>query len=136
MANNISRNQENKLVMTSIYNALVRIDMNEELDVESLMADIFETSFDEISVHAKLVVVKALKNLDEIISAFQANMPKWKFSRLNKLNQAILIMSYSNYKLVGDIDKSVVINVAVDLAKEFLDATDYKFVNAILDNVL
>ena len=136
MANNISRNQENKLVMISIYNALVRIDMNEELSVEDMMADIFETDFDSIPVHSKLIVVKALKNLDEIISTFQANMPTWKFSRLNKLNQSILIMSYANYKLVGDIDKKVVINIAVELAKEYLDANDYKFVNAILDNVL
>ena len=122
--------------MISIYNALVRIDMNEELSVEDMMADIFETDFDSIPVHSKLIVVKALKNLDEIISTFQANMPTWKFSRLNKLNQSILIMSYANYKLVGDIDKKVVINIAVELAKEYLDANDYKFVNAILDNVL
>lgn len=136
MANNISRNKENKLTMISIYNALVRIEMNDEIHLEEMMGDIFETDFENIPTHSKLIVVKALKNLDEIIEVFQANMPKWKFNRINKLCQAILIMSYVNYKLIGDIDKKVVINIAVDLAKEYLDPNDYKFVNAILDNVL
>lgn len=136
MANNISRNKENKLTMISIYNAIVRIEMNEEIHLEEMMSDIFETDFENIPTHSKLIVVKALKNLDEIIEVFQANMPKWKFHRINKLCQAILIMSYVNYKLIGDIDKKVVINIAVDLAKEYLDPNDYKFVNAILDNVL
>lgn len=122
--------------MISIYNALVRIEMNDEIHLEEMMGDIFETDFENIPTHSKLIVVKALKNLDEIIEAFQANMPKWKFYRINKLCQAILIMSYVNYKLIGDIDKKVVINIAVDLAKEYLDPNDYKFVNAILDNVL
>ena len=45
-------------------------------------------------------------------------------------------MSYTNFKLVGDVDKGVVIDRAVRLAKTYLDKDDYKFVNAILDNVL
>ena len=63
-------------------------------------------------------------------------MDKWKFDRLNRLNQAILLLSLAHYYGVGEVEKAVVINVAVSLAKKYLDDNDYKFVNAILDNVL
>ena len=62
-------------------------------------------------------------------------MPKWSFDRLNLLEQAILIMSYT-HRQTQNADKSIIINVAVKLAKKFLDKDDYKFVNAILDKVL
>ena len=63
-------------------------------------------------------------------------METWTFKRLNRLNQAILLMSCAHFFEVKDADKAVVINVAVTLAKRYLDDNDYKFVNAILDNVL
>ena len=34
------------------------------------------------------------------------------------------------------VDKGVVIDIAVKLAKKYLSGKDYRFVNAILDNVL
>ena len=93
-------------------------------------------SFEDIPYFSKEIIIKSLSHLNEIIATFQEKMPKWKFSRINKVEQAILIMSYTNYKLVGDIDKKIVINTAINLSKKYLDDDDYKFVNAILDNVL
>ena len=63
-------------------------------------------------------------------------MINWTFNRINKLEQALLILSYSHFYYVKDVDKKVVIDVAVKLAKKYLDSTDYKFVNAILDKTL
>lgn len=132
----VSRNKEHELIMISIYDALLYSSMNENFNLEEIMEGVFEMPFDEISLFAKSVVVKALKNINEIIEIFQANMPKWKFSRLNNLEKSILLMSYTHFKLIGDVDKGVVIDLAVRLAKKYLDQADYKFINAILDNVL
>ena len=74
--------------------------------------------------------------INPYIDKLQAKMDKWKFDRLNRLNQAILLLSLAHYYGVGEVEKAVVINVAVSLAKKYLDYNDYKFVNAILDNVL
>ena len=62
-------------------------------------------------------------------------MPKWNFDRLNLLEQAILVMSYT-HKQTQDTDKRIIINIAVKLAKNYLDKDDYKFGNGILDKVL
>ena len=45
-------------------------------------------------------------------------------------------MTISEYKYVGDIDKPVVINVGVTLAKRYSDEKNYKFINGILDKIL
>ena len=132
----VSRNKEHELVMICIYDALTHISLGDEFSIEETMEGIFEESFENISLFAKQMVVKSLKNIDEIKVVYQAKMPKWKFSRLNRLEQAILLMSYTQAQMEGKDSKRVIIDVAVRLSKKYLDESDYKFVNAILDNVL
>jgi len=131
----LSRNQEHELIMTCIYDALIYLDMDKEFSVEEIMTSVFEVGYDDISFFAKEIVIKSLAHINEIKKAFQEKMPKWRFERLNLVEQAILIMSYS-HKQTQDVDKSIVINVAVKLAKKYLEKDDYKFVNGVLDKVL
>ena len=56
--------------------------------------------------------------------------------RLPLLTQAVLLMSYAHFYYVEKIDKSIVINVAVELAKKYIEEKQAKFINAILDEVL
>lgn len=132
----ISRNKEHELIMVCIYDALTNISLGDQFSIEELMENIFQTPFDSISLFAKQVVVKSLSHIDEIKAIYQKKMPKWNFSRLNRLEQAILLMSYTHYQIEGKDSKRVIIDVAVRLSKKYLDENDYKFVNAILDNVL
>ena len=132
----ISRNQEHVYIMKCIYNALIYTEMKKEFSLEELISGVYECSYDEVPLFSKEVIIKTLSHINEIIPVFQEKMPKWKFSRLNVVEQSILLMSYAHYKYVDNVDKKVVIDIAVKLAKEYLDATDYKFVNAVLDNVL
>ena len=131
----ISRNQEHELVMICIYDALIYSEMDEVFSLEDIMEGVFMTTYDEIPYFSKEIVIKSLKDVNEIKAVFQANMPKWRFDRLNALERAILLMSYTNAK-VEQTEKRVVIDVAVRLAKKYLDKDDYKFVNAILDKVI
>lgn len=111
--------------------------MGDEFSVEDVMSGVYSLPFEEIPLFSKEIVVKSLSHIDEIKAKYQAKMEKWLFSRLNALEQAILLMSYAHMHYTDDnVDKSVVIDVAVRLAKKYLDRDDYKFVNAILDNVL
>ena len=131
----LSRNQEHELIMTCIYDALIYAHMNEEFSVEEIMTSVFEVGYDEISFFCKEMVIKSLAHINEIKKIFQDRMPKWNFDRLNLVEQAILIMSYT-HKQTQNADKSIIINIAVKLAKKYLEKDDYKFVNGILDKVL
>ena len=131
----LSRNEEHELIMTCIYDALLYSNMDKEFSVEEIMTSVFEVEYDEISFFVKEIVIKSLSHVNEIKKIFQERMPKWNFDRLNLLEQAILIMSYTHRK-TQDTDKKIIINIAVKLAKNYLDKDDYKFVNGILDKVL
>ena len=131
----LSRNQEHELIMTCIYDALVYSNMSKEFSVEEILCSVFEVDYEDISFFVKESVIKSLAHVNEIKHAFQELMPRWSFDRLNLVEQAILIMSYSHNKYQNG-EKSIVINIAVKLAKKFLDKDDYKFVNGVLDKLL
>lgn len=131
----LTRNKEHELAMTSIYDALTYSSMEEEFCLEEIMASVFDMPYEEIPLFSKTLVVKTLVHINEIKTIFQEKMPKWNFDRLNLIEQAILLMSYTHGKEEKS-DKKVIIDVAVRLSKKYLDKDDYKFVNAILDNVL
>lgn len=131
----LSRNEEHELIMTCIYDALLYSSMDKEFSVKEIMCSVFEVEYDEISFFVKEMVIKTLSHINDIKAVFQANMPKWSFDRLNLVEQAILLMSFT-HKQVENSDKGIIINIAVKLAKKFLDKDDYKFVNGILDKVL
>ena len=131
----LSRNQEHELIMTCIYDALIYAHMSEEFSVEEIMESVFEVDYEDISFFCKEMVIKSLAHINEIKKTFQEQMPKWNFDRLNLVEQAILIMSIT-HKTTQNEDKKIIINVAVKLAKKYLEKDDYKFVNGILDKVL
>lgn len=131
-----SRNANQEKAMIIIYDALTYDDMKLDYNVKELIGDILGESYDDGDLYVKEVVIKALLHKDEIISVIEPNLNKWKFNRLTRLAQAILLLSYAHYFYVKDVDKAIVIDVAIHLAKKYLDDGDYKFINAVLDNIL
>ena len=51
----------------------------------------------------------------DIIPDFNAHMNKWTFDRLNRVEQAILLLGYIHYFHIEEVDKGVVIDIAVRL---------------------
>lgn len=135
---NITRNQEHYIVMTVIYDELsdfVFGDGSSFRDARQIIADVSGISYSENSDYVKNVVAYALNHYGEIKNVFIPYLNKWKWERLPLLTQAILLTSYAHTK-VEEVDKRVVINVAVDLAKKYVEPKQAKFINAILDGVL
>lgn len=131
-----TRNQNQVLAMSCIYDYLTRVEMGFDIDVKELLERVCDAPFEEIDTFISEVVIKVIKNHEAIVAMLQANMLKWKFSRLNRIAQSILLMSVAHYRFVGDIDRGIAIDIAVRMAKRYLDSDDYKFINAVLDNTL
>jgi transcription antitermination factor NusB len=132
----LSRNQTHEVAMTLIYNALTLAKVDIPVDFEKLMVDYLEEPYDNIDVYIKAVVMKAIKHQQTIIDLVNPHLVKWTFDRLNMLTQAIFLLAIAHYQYVKEVDKKVVIDNAVKLAKKFVDEKDYAFINAILDKVL
>ncbi len=132
----LTRNQTHEVAMTLIYNALTLAKIDLTVDLEKLMVDFLEEPYDNIDLYIKEVVFMAIKHQAAIISLINPHLVKWTFDRLNMLTQAIFLLAVSHYQYVKDVDKKVVIDNAIKLAKKFVDEKDYAFINAILDKVL
>ena len=134
----ISRQQEHFVVMTVIYNELSDFslgDGKEVRDARELISSLCECPYSEVSEYVKKTVSYALNNYGTIRDIFVPKLNNWKWERLPLLTQAILLMSYAHMK-IETVEKRIVIDVAVNLAKKYVEPKQAKFVNAILDGVL
>lgn len=75
-----------------------------------------------------------LKNREEIDAVITGYLKEWEFGRLDLIDRAILRLGV--YELLyGDLDKAIIINEAVELAKTLGGDQSPKFVNGVLDAV-
>jgi len=135
----MSRNQENFLIMTVIYDEIADFVAGEGKafrNVDEIISEITDVPFQKQSPYVQNSISSVLLHYGEIINAFIPNLNNWEWKRLPLLTQAILLMSYAHFYYVEKIDKRIVINVAVDLAKKYVEEKQSKFINAILDEVL
>lgn len=81
-------------------------------------------------------VSEALKHYFDIIDIIRPKLKGWTWERIPLLSQAILLMSIAHYNYVEKVDKRIIIDVAVTLAKKYIEEKQAKFIHALLDEVL
>ncbi len=75
-----------------------------------------------------------LDNLEKIDEEIKAHLKDWDFDRLDHVDKSILRLG--TYELLfTDLDRAVIINEAVELAKELGGDQSPKFVNGVLDAI-
>jgi transcription antitermination protein NusB len=84
---------------------------------------------------ARLLIQGALENLPQIDETIRGQLENWDFSRLNKVDLALLRMSVYCLLYQQDIPPTVTIDEAVDISKTYGTADSYRFVNGVLDGV-
>ncbi len=84
---------------------------------------------------ARLLIQGAIENLAQIDSVISGQLENWDFSRLNRVDLAILRMSVYCLLHQRDIPATVTIDEAVDISKTFGTTDSYRFVNGVLDGV-
>ena len=135
----ISRNQENFIIMTVIYDELADYVAGKNQpfrDVNEIILEITDIPLKEHSNYVQNCIASVLTHYGEIVNAFLPKLNNWKWDRLPLLTRSVLLMSYAHFYYVEKIDRRIVINVAVELAKKYIEEKQAKFINAILDEVL
>ena len=137
----LSRNQTHLVIMTVIYNELVDYSFSDGSNFsrsaqEMICEMVGEPDYEKIDPFIKDMVMVSLQKYGEIVTAYTPYLRNWKWERLPLLTQAVLLMSYAHFYYVEKIDKRIVINTAVELAKKYIEEKQAKFINAILDEVL
>ena len=90
---------------------------------------------DESAAFSRMLIAGTIENRAQIDDLIKKNLTNWEFDRVNKVTIAILRMSVYSLLYTKDIDPSIVIDEAIDIAKNYGPDDSYKFVNAILDTI-
>lgn len=126
---NLPQWQKRVKVVKFLYSFLIK-----QNSVESTKKEAFEDyQFDA----AQLKIIEySLDHFHEIVKVLQAKISNsWQFSRLNYVDQAILIEAYAESQ-VEHTNKVILIDQSVITAKKYSDNTSYKYINAVLEKVL
>jgi len=84
---------------------------------------------------SRLLVAGTIENIGAVDAMIRSHLKNWDFSRLNRVDLAVLRMSV--YALMYQIDTapSIIINEAIGISKEFGTDDSYRFINGVLDGI-
>ena len=84
---------------------------------------------------ARLIAAGTVENIEIIDETIKEHLVNWKFSRLSRVDLAILRISVYSLLYRDEIPHTVTIDEAVDIAKSYGSDESYKFVNGVLDSI-
>lgn len=94
---------------------------------------------DAMSIEAyelsRLLVAGSIDNLQAIDDCIDQQLEHWDLQRLSRVDLAILRISVYCLLYQADLPASVIINEAVEIAKQYGTDDSYRFVNGVLDGV-
>lgn len=84
---------------------------------------------------ARLLVSGTIENIEYIDETIKQHLKNWDFSRLSRVDLAVLRMSVYSLLYQREIPESVTIDEAIDIGKEFGTDDSYRFINGVLDGI-
>ncbi|HSR74648.1 MAG TPA: transcription antitermination factor NusB [Sulfurovum sp.] len=73
-----------------------------------------------------------IENLEMLDAKIKAHLKEWDYDGIGKVEKAIMRLGAYEI-LVAKTDKAIIINEAVELAKELADEKSPQFINGVLD---
>jgi N utilization substance protein B len=90
---------------------------------------------EDISGFSRLLIAGTIENIAGIDRMIKKHLENWDFSRVNRVDLAILRISTYTLMFQTDIAPSIVINEAIGISKEFGTDDSYRFINGVLDSI-
>ncbi|MDR1411426.1 MAG: transcription antitermination factor NusB [Spirochaetaceae bacterium] len=100
-----------------------------------LEADKQENLDEATAAFSRLLVTGTSQNIDAVDEMIRAHLENWDFSRLNRVDLALLRMSTYTLMFQAEIPPSIVIDEAIGISKEFGTGDSFRFVNGVLDSI-
>lgn len=108
-------------------------DADAETEVNS---PVLSDSVKDERMFASLLISGTIDHITEIDELIKNHLSEtWSMDRINKVTLAILRVSVYEINFQPDSNKKIVIDEAINIAKEFGAEDSYKFINAILDKI-
>ncbi|HUT65483.1 MAG TPA: transcription antitermination factor NusB [Spirochaetota bacterium] len=116
--------------------ALYQLDMESNDIGDVLRLDWIDKKYDEQTLaFARELIEGSVKHARTIDDSIKKQLEHWDLERLSYVDRAILRFSTFSLFFQDDVPDTVIINEAVDLAKQFGTDDSYRFVNGVLDGI-
>ena len=90
----------------------------------------------EEETFASLIIKGTIDHIDEIDKLIESHLASnWSLDRINRVALAILRTSAYEILFQKNIETKIVIDEAVNIAKDYGSDDSYKFINAVLDKI-
>jgi N utilization substance protein B len=87
------------------------------------------------AMFSRLLIQGTIENLAAVDDMIRRHLKNWDFSRLNRVDLALLRMSAYTLMCQNDVVPSIVIDEAIGIAKEYGADDSYRFINGVLDSI-
>lgn len=134
----MSRRKSRIIAFQALYSWNVSRVPTEELLTFSWLKKDSEFTPNEIEeqTFASFIISGTIDHIDEIDNLISSHLSSsWTMERINKVSLAILRTSTYEIKFQAGSNPKIVIDEAVNIAKEYGSDDSYKFINAILDKI-
>jgi len=143
MANTTARHRAREVALQILYryDTAVSAGQADAIPQGIALASDLTRHFDHFQVPADLrtfaseLVAGTLTEIPAIDALIESQTKNWKIARMASIDRSLLRMAIYEMRHFSDIPRSVTINEAVELAKEFGSADTAAFVNGILDSI-
>ncbi len=126
----MSRRSSREHALQFLYGQLLNPDIEyDRLGYEEPEAD---------KAYSQGIIAAVNAHIEEIDAQISTHSHKWSIQQMNKVDVTILRMSVAEclYVPQADVNKSIVINEALELARQYSGEESVPFINGILNAVL
>jgi N utilization substance protein B len=89
----------------------------------------------DIADFSRLLAEGTIENIQAVDAMIRSHLVRWDFSRLKRVDLAVLRISVYTLMYQPDIHPSIVIQEAIEICNEFGTDESYRFVNGVLDSI-
>ncbi|GHU99218.1 N utilization substance protein B [Spirochaetia bacterium] len=84
---------------------------------------------------SRLLVVGTIENIGPVDDMIRRHLKNWDFTRLNRVDLALLRMSAYTLMYQNGVPPSIVIDEAIGISKDFGTDESFRFINGVLDSI-
>ena len=118
----MNRHQNRENAVIALYQYLIF-----ERDIEQLIEDLNDEYIVDVFKYT-------LVNIQTFKSDIDSKLDHWSFDRLGFVEQAILLLGYGEISK-GEVEKPIIIDEYIEIAKKYGDADSYKIINGVMDKI-
>lgn len=104
----------------------------DSVDIDSDTADL---PFEQDREFAEALVAAVQSTKTQIDLSIKEHLKNWSLSQMNTVDKNILRLAVAEFRM-GDVDKKIIINEAIELAKTYGGENSYRFINGILNAIM